>query len=200
MFNYRNLVCLAVAVSSAWLAAGSVEAVQFSYLDPLYTQQIYAGPNVGLPGAWTSANQLLARKGLVPDILEYNATPNAVYQGTNVHGVAVTHTIAGLAAGNNLAKATNGFLYLPTSAGLQRVDPNNWATPAVTVTTASGPGYGVNTLPNGNVVYAAGPGSTDIRIYNPTLNTDTSVFTTPGTDRRHRDKPDRPDRARWAGE
>jgi hypothetical protein len=79
-----------------------------------------------------------------------------------------------------LTRAINGFLYLPTSAGLQRVDSNNWAAPAVTVTPSGGPGYGVNSLPNGNVVYAAGGGSTDIRLYNPTTNTDTLVYSAPG--------------------
>jgi hypothetical protein len=48
------------------------------------------------------------------------------------------------------------------------------------VTTFGGPGYGVNSLPNGNVVYAAGSGSNDIHIYNPTTNTDTLVYTNPG--------------------
>jgi hypothetical protein len=162
------------------LQAGPLWAVQFSYLDPAYTQEIYTGPVVGLPGAWTSTNQLLARESNVSNILEYSATQSAVHQGTNVHGVAATHTIAGLAPGNNLTRAKNGFLYLPTTAGLQRVDSNNWAAPAVTVTFSGGPGYGVNALPNGNVVYAAGGGSTDIRIYNPTTNTDSLVYTAPG--------------------
>lgn len=179
MIRFKNVLCFVLALTCFLLAAAPVPAAHFSYLDPAYTQEIYAGPNVGLPGAWTSTNQLLARKGLVPDILEYSATQNGVYQGTNVHNVTVTHTISGLASGNNLARAINGFLYLPTTAGLQRVDSNNWATPAATVTSAGGPGYGVNSLPNGNVVYAAGTGSTDIRIYDPNTNTDSSVFTAP---------------------
>ncbi len=178
--NQSHLKSFCVAAVSCFSLVGPATAAQFSILDPAYTQQIYAGPNVGLPGAWTSTGELLARKGNVPDILEYNATQNAVYQGTNVHGVNVTHTITNLAAGNNLARATNGLLYLPTQSGLQRVDPNNWALPAVTVTTFNGPGYGVNTLPNGNVVYAAGGGSTDIHIYNPSGNSDSLVYTSPG--------------------
>ena len=179
MHQYRNLVCLVSGLACLFLAAAPAMAVQFTYLDPGYVQEIYAGPNVGLPGAWTSTNEMLARKSNVPDILEYSATQNTVYQGTNLHGVTATHTIAGLAMGNNLTKAKNGFLYLPTTAGLQRVDPNNWATPAVTVTGAGGPGYGVNSLPNGNIVYAAGGGSNDIRIYNPTSNLDSLVYTAP---------------------
>ena len=178
--NTLRLICSSLLALTPFVFACPVSAVQFSFLDPAYTQQIYAGPNVGLPGAWTSTGELLARKGNVPDILEYNATQNAVYQGTNVHGVSVTHTITNLAAGNNLARAINGQLYLPTQSGLQRVDPNNWALPAVTVTTFNGPGYGVNTLPNGNVVYAAGGGSTDIHIYSPSLNSDSLVYNSPG--------------------
>jgi len=170
------------AVACIWPPTSAI-AVQFTTLDPAYTQQIYAGPNVGLPGAWTSTGELLARKANVAQILEYSATQNAVYQGTNTHGVNVIHNITNLAAGNNLARATNGFLYLPTSAGLQRVDPTNWALPAVTVTGVSGPGYGVNTLPNGNVVYAAGntfPTSNEIHIYNPVSSVDSLVFTAGG--------------------
>jgi hypothetical protein len=162
------------------LVAISAGAAQFTTLDPAYTQQIYAGPNVGLPGAWMSTGELLARKGNAPAILEYSATQNASYLGTSTHGVNVSHAITGLANGNNLARAINGFLYLPTTAGLQRVDSSNWAAPAVTVTTVTGPGYGVNSLPNGNVVYAAGTNSTDIHIYNPTTNVDSLVYTNPG--------------------
>jgi hypothetical protein len=175
-----RLLSVSLALILVCLLAAPTVAVQFSFLDPAYTQEIYAGPNVGLPGAWTSTGRLLARKSNVPDILEYSATQNAVYQGTNVHGLAATHTITGLAAGSNLARATNGFLYLPTSAGLQRVDSSNWALPAVTVTPFGGGGYGVNSLPNGNVVYAAGSNSNDIHIYNPTTNVDTLVYTSPG--------------------
>ena len=47
------------------------------------------------------------------------------------------------------------------------------------MTAAGGPGYGVNALPNGNVVYDAGSFSTDIHIYNPGANTDTLVYTAP---------------------
>ena len=180
MFHLKSLFCFVLTLTCTLVTTAEVSATQFSFLDPAYTQQIYAGPNVGLPGAWTSSNQMLARKSNVPDILEYNVTPNTTYQGTSLHGVTTTHNITGLAAGNNLARAINGLLYLPTQVGLQRVDPNNWATPAVTVTTFGGPGYGVNSLPNGNVVYDAGPSSTDIHIYNPSSNTDTLAFTSPG--------------------
>src|SRR4051794_26271611 len=72
-----------------------------------------------------------------------------------------------------------GFLSRPTTVGLKRVDQNIGPPPAVTVTTAGGPGYGVNALPNGNVVYDAGSGSTDIHIYNPGTNTDSLVYTAP---------------------
>ena len=180
MNRFKNIVYFIPALTYLILAAGPAPAVQFSFLDPAYTQEIYAGPRVGLPGAWISTNRLLARESNLPNILEYSPTQNAIHQGTNVHGLAAAHTITGLAPGNNLARAINGFLYLPTTAGLQRVDSNNWAAPAVTVTPSGGPGYGVNSLPNGNVVYAAGGGSTDIHLYNPTTNTDTLVYTAPG--------------------
>ena len=180
MNRFKNIVYFISALTYLILAAEPAPAVQFSFLDPAYTQEIYAGPRVGLPGAWISTNRLLARESNVPNILEYSPTQNAIHQGTNVHGLAAAHAITGLAPGNNLARAMNGFLYLPTTAGLQRVNSNNWALPAVTVTPSGGPGYGVNSLPNGNVVYAAGGGSTDIHLYNPTTNSDTLVYAAPG--------------------
>jgi hypothetical protein len=180
MNRLENFVYFVSALTCVLLAAGPAPAVQFTYLDPAYTQEIYAGPRVGLPGAWISTNRLLARESNVPNILEYSPTQDAVHQGTNVHSLAAVHAITNLDMGNNLTRAINGYLYLPTSSGLQRVDSNNWALPAVNVTFSGGPGYGVNSLPNGNVVYAAGGGSTDVRIYNPTTSTDTLVYTAPG--------------------
>jgi len=178
-----QFLSVSLPVVASLLFVPPATAVQFTTLDPAYTQTIYAGPNVGLPGAWMPTGEMLARKGNAPDILEYNTTQNATYQGTSTHGVNATHTISGLAAGNNLARAINGFLYLPTQVGLQRVDSSNWALPAVTVTTVAGPGYGVNSLPNGNVVYSAGfsgPQSNEIHIYNPSSNTDTLAYTSTG--------------------
>ncbi len=157
----------------------NAEAVQFSFLNPAYTQEIYAGPVVGIPGAWTSSNHLLGRTGSTADIVEYSPTQNAIYQGTNLHGIIATHTITGLSAGVGLTKGLNGFLYAPTSVGLQRIDPSNWAAPAVTVASVPSAGFGINTLPSGKIVYAAGSGSNDLRIYDPTSNADNSVFIAP---------------------
>ena len=94
MIRFKNFFCFVSCLTCILLAAASAPAVQFSSLNSAYTQEIYAGPNVGLPGAWTSANQLLARKSSGPDILEYSATQTpSAYQGTNLHLVAATHTI-----------------------------------------------------------------------------------------------------------
>ena len=49
MYDNRNLTCLVSGFASLFLAATSASAVQFSFLDPGYTQQIYAGPGVGVP-------------------------------------------------------------------------------------------------------------------------------------------------------
>jgi hypothetical protein len=177
--HYRNLVAFVTSSACLMLVAGPAAATQFSFLDPAYTQEIYAGPGPYVPGAWTGTNQLIARDASNSNILEFSSTQNTVHLGTNLHGITATHTVTGLATGANITKATNGMLYLPTQVGLQRVDPTTWG-PAVTVTPFGGPGYGVNALPNGNVVYDAGGGSTDIHIYNPTTTVDTLVYTAPG--------------------
>jgi hypothetical protein len=190
MIRYKNVVRFISALTCLVLAAAPAPAVQFSTLDPAYTQEIYAGPVIpvvgngvtGIPGAFTSSGQLLARQSDgnlgSADILEYSLTQNAVHQGTNVHGVVATHTIANLSPGVNLARATNGFLYLPTTIGLQRVDSNTWG-PAVTVTNTPTQGYSVNTLPNGTVVYAGGTNNQDVYIYNPGSNSQTLVYSAP---------------------
>jgi hypothetical protein len=179
MIRFKNVFCFVSALACLVLAAATAPAVQFSTLDPAYTQEIYAGPVVGLPGAFLSSGQLLGRQSYSQNILEYSLTQNAVHQGTNVHDVVATHTIAGLGTnGHNMARATNGFLYLPTDLGLQKVDSSTWG-PAVTVTTTYGLRYGVNTLPNGNVVYAAGSNNQDVYIYDPILNSQTLVYTAP---------------------
>ena len=192
MIRFKNVVFFVSALTGLLLAAATAPAVQFSTLDPAYTQEIYAGPIIpvvgngvtGIPGAFTASGQLLARQsdgnppGNTANILEYSLTQNAVHQGTNVHGVVATHTIANLAPGVNLARATNGFLYLPTSIGLQRVDTNTWG-PAVTVTSTPTQGYSVNTLPNGNVVYAGGSNNQDVYIYNPVSSSNTLVYSAP---------------------
>jgi hypothetical protein len=192
MIRCKNFYCLVSSLTCILLATAAAPAVQFSTLNPAYTQEIYAGPVVpvvgngvtGIPGAFTASGQLLARQsdgnppGNTADILEYSLTQNAVHQGTNVHGVVATHTIANLAPGVNMARATNGYLYLPTSIGLQRVDSNTWG-PAVTVTSTPTQGYSVNTLPNGNVVYAGGTNNQDVYIYNPTTFSNTLVYSAP---------------------
>jgi hypothetical protein len=179
MIRCKNFFCFVLCLTCLMLIAASAPAAQFSTLDPAYTQEIYAGPVVGLPGAFTSTGELLGRQSFSQNILEYSLTQNAVHQGTNVHDVVAIHTITGLGTnGHNMARATNGFLYLPTDLGLQRVDSNTWG-PAVTVTTTYGLGYGVNTLPNGNVVYAAGTNNQDVYIYDPVSSSNTLVYTAP---------------------
>jgi hypothetical protein len=192
MIRFNNVFCFLSALTCLVMAAATAPAAQFTTLNPAYTQEIYAGPVVpvvgngvtGIPGAFTSSGQLLARQsdgnppGNTANILEYSLTQNAVHQGTNVHGVVATHTIANLAPGVNLARATNGFLYLPTSIGLQRVDSTTWG-PAVTVTSTPTQGYSVNTLPNGNVVYAGGSNNQDVYIYDPITSSNTLVYSAP---------------------
>ena len=183
MSNSVRVASLSVglAVLGALLFAGPAFAVQFDYLDPGYTQEIYTGPLVGGPGmAWTSGGNLLNRNGA--DVLEYSLTQNAVHQGTNVHGSIATHTIAGLnTTGYGLAKGLDGYLYTPTISGLQRFNPNNWAAPAQSLAgTVGGQGYGITTLPDGRLAYVAGWSTNEVYLYNPSNLTNTLIYVSPG--------------------
>ena len=130
--------------------------------------------------AWTTSNNLLTRNG--SDILEYSLTQNAVHQGTNIHGAIATHTIAGLSTtGYGMTKGLDGWLYTPTSTGLQRFNPNNWATPAQSLAaTVGGQGYGITTLPDGRIAYVAGSGTNDVYLYNPSNGNNTLIYSAPG--------------------
>lgn len=164
-----------------WFSAVPAVAVQFDYLDPGYTQEIYTGPLVGGPGmAWLNSGELINRNGA--DVLVYSLTQNAVHQGTNVHGSIATHTITGLSAsGFGLAKGLDGYIYTPTNVGLQRFNPNNWAAPAQTLAgTVAGQGYGITTLPDGRLAYVAGGGTNDVYLYNPAGGSNTLIYSAPG--------------------
>jgi hypothetical protein len=174
-------VSVAFAALAALFFASPALAIQFDYLDPGYVQEIYTGPLVGGPGmAWTSGGNLLNRNGA--DVLVYSLTQNAVHQLTNVHSSVATHTIAGLSTtGTGLATGLDGWIYTPTNVGLQRFDPNNWATPAQSLAgTVAGQGYGITTLPDGRLAYVAGWSTNEVYLYDPSSSTNTLIYVSPG--------------------
>jgi hypothetical protein len=177
-----------IAVASIALAVllftAAAYAVQFDYLDPGFNQQIYTGPLVGGPGmAWSSTGNLLTRNG--SDILEYNLTQVPLaHQGTNLHPQTVTHTIPGLSTtGFGLAKGLDGYIYTPTAGGLERFSTNLTSSAQSLTGTVGGQGYGATTLPDGRIVYVAGPSTNEVYVYtpnaNPSLGTNTLIYTAP---------------------
>ena len=177
---FRNLCTCALVValfSTLSIALSRVEANQFPYLDPTYTQQIYTGPLVGGPGmAWTASGDLLTRNG--SDIIEYSPTQNATHQGTPIHASTVTHTITGLSnTGYGMTNGLDGYIYTVTSGGLERFNPSNWAAPAQLLPgTVGGAGYGITTMPDGRIAYSDGSPTSNVYIYNPTANTNTLIY------------------------
>jgi hypothetical protein len=174
------------ALATVVLGASLAQAVQFTYLDPSFQQEIYTGPLVGGPGmVWTSGGNLLTRNG--SDIIEYSPTQNAVHQGTNIHAAINTHNIAGLiSTGYGITSGTDGYLYTNTGNGLQRIDPSTWTVttpfanlPGIGAIGLSG-GYGATTLPDGRIVYVAGWLTNEVYFYNPGLAINTLVFTAAG--------------------
>jgi hypothetical protein len=173
----KSMLSVATLLATVF-SAGPAQAIQFSYLDPGYTQEIYAGPLI--PGqeagmAWNTGNNLLTRAGST--IIEYSLTQNTSYQGTSLHGVIATHSIAGLSStGYGMTNGNDGYIYAVTGSGLQRFDPGNWLAPAQTLTGVGGPGYGITTLADGRIAYAAGSGS-DVYVYDPVNLTNTLIYT-----------------------
>lgn len=169
---------LTKSVIVSMIIASSANAAQFSYLDPGYVQEIYAGPltpNQEAGMAWTVGGNLLTRAG--SSIIEYNLTQNTTYQGTSLHGAIATHAISGLNySGYGMTNGTDGYIYAITGSGLQRFNPGNWAAPAQNLTSVYSPGWGITTLSNGKIAYAGGGGSTDIYVYDPTNLTNSLIY------------------------
>lgn len=170
---------LTTSIIASMLIASSVNAAQFSYLDPNYVQEIYTGPlilNQEAGMAWTIGNNLLTRAG--SNIIEYNLTQNTTYQGTPLHGSIATHAISGLnSSGYGMTNGNDGYIYAITGSGLQRFNPGNWSATAQSLTSVGGPGYGITTLANGKIAYAGGSGSNEVYVYDPIALTNSLVYT-----------------------
>lgn len=171
--NITLWACLVLGLTQTKLA----RAIQFSYLDPNYSQQIFAAPltpNQEAGMTWTSSGSLLTRAG--SKILEHSLTQNATVNGTNVHGVVVSHPITGLSAtGYGMTTGVDGKIYTVTGAGLERFDPSNWAAPATLMPgSVGGPGWGVTTMSNGNIAYSD---SSNIYVYDPVALTNSLIYT-----------------------
>ena len=176
-FPVLSFVTAMLLFAAAQFFAATAYAAQFSSLDPNYNQQIFAAPlQVGQEAgmAWTSGGNLLTRAG--SNIIEHNLTQNVVVNGTNVHGVTVVHPITSLSTtGYGMTKGFDGKIYTVTSAGLERFDPNNWATAATLMPgSIGGPGWGVTTMSDGRIAYSD---SANIYAYNPVTFTNTLLYT-----------------------
>ena len=124
--------------------------------------------------AWTTGGNLLTRAG--SNIIEHNLTQNTIVNGTNVHGVTVTHPISGLStSGYGMTKGVDGKIYTVTGSGLERFNPSNWAAPAALMPgSIGGPGWGVTTMSDGRIAYSD---SSNIYAYNPVTFTQTLLYT-----------------------
>jgi hypothetical protein len=164
-----------LAGCTSLLLSTPAEAVQFPVLDPAYTQEIYAGPNVDAGMAWTSAGNLLTRNGNA--IREFNLTQNTIHQGTLLHGLNLTHVVPNLGTGSGMTNGLNGFIYAVTNVGLQRIDPNNWLAPAVTLP-GTVPGiYGITTMPDGRIAYSDSTANSSVYMYDPVSGNNTYLYT-----------------------
>ena len=175
--TFRQVLALSATLLFGLSQAVPARAVQFSYLDANYSQQIFAAPltpNQEAGMAWTTSGNLLTRAG--NQILEHSLTQNVTVNGTNVHGVTTSHTITGLStSGYGMTTGFDGKIYTVTGSGLERFDPNNWATPAALMPgTVGGPGWGVTTMSNGKIAYSD---STNIYVYDPVATTNTLIYT-----------------------
>jgi len=173
--SVKTIACAAIVVGQFLITP--LFAVQYPNLAPGYTQEIYTGPLQGGPGmAWTSNNHLLTRNGST--LLEYSPTQNTTYNSTSLHGVIATHPITGLDPGGvGMTNGTDGYIYAIGASGVQRIDPSNWAAPAVNMPGTVAGTWGITTLPDGRIAYSDGaPAASKVWIYDPVLTTNTLIY------------------------
>jgi hypothetical protein len=179
MFASRHRLAL---VSAAALVASmqSLEAFgqQFPTINPAFQQEIYTGPLQGGPGmAWNYNFNLLTRNG--GTIIEYSPTQNATHMSTPIHAPIANHPIAGLSnTGVGMTNGTDGYIYCVTAFGLQRFDLGTFGAAQNLPGTVGGQGYGINTLPDGRIVYSDGVGVSNVYIYDHVATTNTLIYST----------------------
>ncbi len=169
------------ALAALTVVSSPAMAVQFSYLDPGYTQEIYTGPTDTSGGfvlglAFGSGGNLILRSDYSNSLYEYSLTPDTVINGTNVHSYT-THAVRDLPSGRGMTNGLDGYIYANTSSGVARIDTATW-TASVIPGSAAG-SYGIGTLPDGRIVHTTG-GQT--WVLNPVTGTDTLIHSGLGID------------------
>ncbi len=170
--SVRSLVSGALGLMVLTLTS-PVWAVQFSYLDPAYTQEIFTGPASGLGLTFTQDGHLVVQNdwfGPSGTVTVYSLTADTTYQGTTVHSGTV-QSVSGLGFGRGITTGTDGLLYSNTSSGIQAIDATTWT--ATTIPGSAGGSYGIGTLSDGRIVHSD---SSNIYILNPTTGTDTFIY------------------------
>lgn len=161
-------------------------AIQFDFLNPGYTQDIFAGPVLPGPGVsgagmvWLPNGNMVIKKG--NQLVEYG-TATTVYQGTTVRQVAITHVVSGLDSSVSSVGITAGFggvIYANTPSGLQSINPGLLTATTITGTLGLGTGYGITTLIDGRIAYVGGTGNS-IYLYDPILHTNSLLFNSPSS-------------------
>lgn len=184
--------CIGPLIAATCLLSGMrALAVQFDlYLNSVAQQEIYTDllfPNqAGM--AWTSSGHLLLRENLT--IHEYDPAVTATVHGTLVHQPQVAHPLS-LGLGAGMTKGLDGQIYVLNNANypkpvLQRFDPVFWTVQDLSSVTQRWGGWGITTLPNGQIAYvAASTGQNnlfEVRVFtpniNPALGTDVLLYTT----------------------
>jgi hypothetical protein len=151
----------------------SSQAVQFSYLDPAYTQEIYTAPNSGLGLTWADGN-LVTRDDIYGPgnaLKEYVTSPNTTVNGTSVRSFT-PHTVSGIGSGRGLTTGADGKIYANTTSGIQRINPVTYVVEQTYV--SAGGQYGIATLPDGRIAHSD---SNNIWLLDPVSGVDTKIYT-----------------------
>ena len=170
IFNHA-LAALALAASCASQAALVPTPLgPYSHLDSAYTASVYAtDTNQTYTLGVAFVGNLLIRSSDSGTLFVDNGTTSVVH-GATVHNFT-THTVGGAGWNNRGIVGHGGFLYGNTGGGLRKIDINTFT--STILPNSVGGTYGIEFLPNGDIVYNAG---SVVRRYNIATSTDSLFY------------------------
>jgi hypothetical protein len=154
-------------------AAGSAEAVPYTFLDPAYVAEIYSADTaysytlgVGFIG------NTLYRSNDGGGLYAVDPVNTTTVHGTTVHVTSGPSTVGGAGwSGRGIVGGLDGFLYGNESGGIRKIDVSTMT--STILPNSVGGNYGIAFLSNGDLVYNNG---SQVRKYNFGTQTDTSIF------------------------
>lgn len=171
------LLVAAFAAGTANAALIATPSGPFDNLDDAFTAEIYSNDWSNAQGmAWLPDGRLIRTDTFGAHFIVLSATADTTFHGASTLHSATLQGVTGYAGGGfGVTPGNDGFLYGQSSSGLQKINPGTFT--ATTVAGTAAGTYGMETLSDGRIVYAANV-TGQIRVYDPSTGSDVAIYNT----------------------